>query len=1102
MTHHASKSFIPRPLVLATMAALLSMAAVPGYAGFNVPTDAPPSPLFGALPFTQQMLLFEEFGVQPLPTNAPAHSLPDPSGCAGPANPAAYTTALDTFLTQPIFPPPQEQANTSLPNAFAATVSNCLGRTVTGVVEGRPPGANFAHQRWAEFTPSVYFQTMLAGARPNGGIRDSLQRHQYSLGEFGPGGLYHNTAGAPGFDGTTKGITIRFHPNMPVQDPLKVWTFDGTLPPKLLMAPYGTTLTFRNYNALPIDEGANGGFGRHTITTHEHNGHNGAESDGFAGAYFFPGEYYDYRWAMLLAGNDSVPIGSTDPILAEKNLKSGTPDGNGGIRKVRGDWHETMSTHWFHDHMVDFTAQNVYKGNAVMMNYYSAIDRGREPASPAEAQGSANTPGYGCNYADATDVNPNNVNLCFPSGNALDWGNRDYDVNLVVADKAFDQSGQLFFNIFNLDGFLGDVATVNFGYKPYMDVRARKYRFRILNGSVSRYWKIALVDSAGHQVPFHMIANDGNILEHAVPFPNAQSAEGLPEQGIAERYDIIVDFSKFQDGDKLYFVNLLEHQDGKTPNQAIPLDMVLSGKYSAGGCPQSCDPVVGKFMELRVHAYAGQDFSMKPGDYVEGKKSMIPLPGFTPQELATAKERTFEFGRGGDVQPWVIKTDGGPGYNATSVEGLFDRVSAAPTKGSVEIWHLKNGGQGWSHPIHVHFEEGQILARGGKAPPIWEKGARKDMYRIGPLLDSTDSVDFAIRVREFLGTYVEHCHNTQHEDHAMLLRWDSQNPGQTVAIQTPFPTWDGVIYTNSNTTDIPTFKTGKATSFLTSIPAPVANNDASIAVSGKATKIDVTTNDVCIGDCDNKSVAIFQAPKKGTAASNGDGTVTYTSAANFTGVDTFTYTVKDTATGKVASNAATVSVSVKPVPAVPVSKADAVAGVTETVFGIDLVANDTNCSLTIPCSITVVTQPANGTLVPNVPNPGQATYLGAPGFIGPDSFTYTATNGGGTSLPANVSVNVVSAAVRDVVTIAKASLSSGFLSVSGSVTPINGVFSPSVSIYMNDINASWTSCMGTPVGTAVVGKQGNWVFQASGQPASAEVCVSSNYFGVDYVSLP
>ena len=134
------------------------------------------------------------------------------------------------------------------------------------------------------------------------------------------------------------------------------------------------------------------------------------------------------------------------------------------------------------------------------------------------------------------------------------------------------------------------------------------------------------------------------------------------------------------------------------------------------------------------------------------------------------------------------------------------RLSAAPDEGSVEIWHIKNGGNGWSHPVHVHFEEGQILKRGGKAPPVWEKWARKDVYRIGPLPDSTDSVDIAIRFREFMGTYMEHCHNTQHEDHAMLLRWDVEHPGQLIPLLTPAPDWAGVLYEDTFT--LPTYKVG------------------------------------------------------------------------------------------------------------------------------------------------------------------------------------------------------------------------------------------------------------------------------------------------------
>ena len=73
---------------------------------------------------------------------------------------------------------------------------------------------------------------------------------------------------------------------MPIQDHKTLWTFDGTLPPKLLMARVGEPLVMRHYNALPIEPTANRGFGLHTISTHEHNGHNPAESDGFANAFF------------------------------------------------------------------------------------------------------------------------------------------------------------------------------------------------------------------------------------------------------------------------------------------------------------------------------------------------------------------------------------------------------------------------------------------------------------------------------------------------------------------------------------------------------------------------------------------------------------------------------------------------------------------------------------------------------------------------------------------------------------------------------------------------------------------------------------------------
>ena len=295
--------------------------------------------------------------------------------------------------------------------------------------------------------------------------------------------------------------------------------------------------------------------------------------------------------------------------------------------------------------------------------------------------------------------------------------------------------------------------------------------------------------------------------------------------------DMVVDF-KGMEGKKLYMVNLLEHVNGLGPNRVVPLNDAFNagpnGRYKNDGIKG--DPVVGKFLMFKVKPCVDNngntlsscpDFSMDPAKYVEGNvgdKQMIAQNKPTTAELQAAKHRTFEFGKsnGTDLVPWTIKTDGGTGLimDPHRISAALKLPNSPADLGKVEIWHIKLGGSGWSHPVHVHFEEGQVLYRGGKAPPPWEKYARKDVYRIGRLADSLSSVDMAIRVREFAGTYVEHCHNTQHEDKAMLLRWDSQNPDPTnpnasvIAIPTPMPEWDGVQYEPS--VYLPTANTGDA----------------------------------------------------------------------------------------------------------------------------------------------------------------------------------------------------------------------------------------------------------------------------------------------------
>jgi manganese oxidase len=655
----------------------------------SIPTGSPPSPLFGIPAFSQPMLRFDVLEPKPLSSLTPA---------------------------------PLEQSNqTSQP------VHEALGGGF-GPIEGRPPGALWAHQGWNQMPPKVAIEVRTCGAEHN------YSYHPYVAPEFNCGFT------------ASSGCAPSFHPLLPEQNPQRLWTFNGTVPPKLMLGRYGEGILFRHHNDLSPYVQNNAGFGRHTLSTHEHNGHHGAENDGFTGAFFFPGQFYDYHYPIVLAGFNSVNANAT-------NLRASSPDDSGGLIKVPGDWHETMSTHWFHDHMFSFTAPNMYKGDAGMFNLYSGLDRGNEAINDG-------------------------VNLRLPSGTIKSWGNLEYDVNLMLTDKAWGADGELCYDIFNNDGFLGDVMTVNLAYKPYFEVERRKYRFRILNGSVSRFFKIALSDGS----EMIQIGNDGNLL------PSPVRLRALDEMGIAERYDIVIDFSRYSNGQKVHMVNLCEHTDGRGPEGDLSLAEALAGT--------SLDPCVGRFLEFRVvRDPVRPDLSQVPS-------VLIPNPDLSG--IPVVQERVFEFGR--DAQqttfnpitsgsgPWGIKTNGGLMLNAD-----FARLSAAPKMGTREVWTLKNGGGGWDHPIHIHFEEGQILARDGQASnvPPWERG-RKDVYRLRP----GGTVTVTMQFRDFAGTFMEHCHNTVHEDNAMLLRWDIEPNGTAVLnpLPTPLPTPQGVTFMDASET--------------------------------------------------------------------------------------------------------------------------------------------------------------------------------------------------------------------------------------------------------------------------------------------------------------
>ena len=307
-----------------------------------------------------------------------------------------------------------------------------------------------------------------------------------------------------------------------------------------------------------------------------------------------------------------------------------------------------------------------------------------------------------------TDTNPAALRL--PSGVG------QYDIPIVFSDPKFDSSGMRIFDQFDVDGFLGNKYAVNGKIQPFFSVARRKYRFRLLDGSLARFYEFYLVNGTVDQ-SFYLIATDGNLLPAPISVTKVRMAP-------AERADLIIDFSKYPIGSKLYIVNRMVQTSGKGPD----------GVQSPGD----------QVMQFSVDR-----------DAVDNSLLPAKLRTLAPLNVAEAVvNRTFTFDKRNGA--WVVNG------------AIFDAGTPAFTvkRGTAEIWTLQ-GGWGWAHPIHIHMDEGRIISRNGTTPPPEEQG-RKHIYVLYP----NDTVQVLVRFRDFVGKYMMHCHNAVHEDHAMMLRFD------------------------------------------------------------------------------------------------------------------------------------------------------------------------------------------------------------------------------------------------------------------------------------------------------------------------------------------
>ena len=356
------------------------------------------------------------------------------------------------------------------------------------------------------------------------------------------------------------------------------------------------------------------------------------------------------------------------------------------------------------------------------------------------------------------------------------------DIPLVLQDRRIDAQGQLVFNPTDedrADGFLGSQVLVNWTPKPYFEAATRVYRFRILNGSNARLYKLAF--RSGEQLlDFQLIGNDGGLID---------SARKIKEVFLssAERIDLLLDLRNASVGDAITLVSApfdpMEHEDGppspgKPAEAAKPAEPGAHAMHGAGAKKEKAAP------------------SSPPADAKNKEKSDIPEIGVAMELMRIHVRRKEVYARAvpatlsrivpiaaNCASPRVINLDHVKMvWRINSETYQAEKTPITVKRGATEVWNIKNAEASMPHPFHIHGFQFQILERRGSPQQqkklalsnAGDKGLAasdlgwKDTVLVWPGETACIAIDFT---HPFNGdqVYMIHCHNLEHEDQGMML---------------------------------------------------------------------------------------------------------------------------------------------------------------------------------------------------------------------------------------------------------------------------------------------------------------------------------------------
>jgi FtsP/CotA-like multicopper oxidase with cupredoxin domain len=570
------------------------------------------------------------------------------------------------------------------------------------------------------------------------------------------------------------------------------------------------------------------------IVTHVHGAHVDPHSDGYPEAWWLPD-----------ASNIPMGYATSGSIFDDF---TGMNPGNLGYADYFYRNDQPATTLWYHDHSLGMTRLNVYAGPAgfwlVRGGKYDVVkDTSKDlPAvlpvlAPLAGQTvlQLNVPGD-------------------PVRNSI------REIPIVIQDRSFNEDGSLFYPdnraffeglneakgpqqfkgegrlkidfvpdsdiapIWNPEAFF-NVMVVNGVSWPTLDVAPAKYRFRLLNGCNSRFLNLSMcvVNPVTNncavpkqEIPFYQIGAEQGFLRNVVrietgfatPLPGdgtmpplvpASDSQQALLMGLAERADVIVDFSGLSNGTVVRMLNTAPDApfggfpdvpaDPATTGQVmefvvnlptLPGDAMTSSPYNmkpkAEGALHKAD--VTRQVSLNEGESEVLCVEVNPkGDVVVVANSVPPdcsgggFP-FGPKEALLGQVDLSNPAMPlGIPLKWTDTTGASTPVNVTLQDGSIVTVNVTenPTVGATEEWEIYNFTAD-AHPIHLHLVRFEVVKRAaipGWVPvnPIvqpWENGF-KDTFISYPGEITTVKAEFNVA-----GLYVWHCHIVEHEDNEMM----------------------------------------------------------------------------------------------------------------------------------------------------------------------------------------------------------------------------------------------------------------------------------------------------------------------------------------------